>query len=137
MANVLVQIGSTEQQMPGRLVYADLALQSSPATIQLKSVYTNEASKGCLSADNATSAYAQNIEHRYVEADVMPNSSPSSGVRIAFYSNIVPTASNLAYNKEVRKRSHFKLDKNINAIAVKQALRNIFTWTPGERILNP
>lgn len=31
----------------------------------------------------------------------------------------------------------YVVDKNVNAIAVKQAIHNIFTWMPGERILLP
>ena len=31
----------------------------------------------------------------------------------------------------------FKVSKLVNAIAVKNSLKNIFTWIPGERILNP
>lgn len=33
--------------------------------------------------------------------------------------------------------SSYVVDKNVNAIAVKQAIHNIFTWMPGERILLP
>lgn len=137
MANIVVSLGSSNQNTAGRLVYADLALQSSPSKIQLKSIYTNEANKGYLSADNALSAYAAHSQNGYIETDPANSGEVSSGVKIAFYSNIVPTAANLAYNKQARKRAHFKLDKNVNAIAVKQALHNIFAWTPGERVLNP
>lgn len=31
----------------------------------------------------------------------------------------------------------YKVDKTINAKAVMNAIHNIFTWIPGERILNP
>jgi phage baseplate assembly protein W len=31
----------------------------------------------------------------------------------------------------------FKLSKNINVKAVQNSIDNIFSWTPGERILNP
>lgn len=31
----------------------------------------------------------------------------------------------------------YKVQKNVNANAVRKALHNIFTWIPGERILNP
>ena len=31
----------------------------------------------------------------------------------------------------------YKIQKNVNANAVRKALHNIFTWVPGERILNP
>lgn len=31
----------------------------------------------------------------------------------------------------------FKIQKNVNVNAVRHALHNIFTWVPGERILNP
>lgn len=138
MANIVIQLGSNKKALPGRLVYADLATEASPAKIQLKSIYTNESNKGYLSADNALTAYEEDTANGYIETDpATTNSVLSSGVKIAFYSSIIPTTANLAYNNTVRKRAHFKLDKNINAIAVKNALHNIFSWTPGERILNP
>ena len=34
-------------------------------------------------------------------------------------------------------RSTYKVQKNVNANAVKEAIKNIFTWMPGERILLP
>lgn len=43
------------------------------------------------------------------------------------------------YMRYVNKQSlsKFKLQKNINVKAVQNSLHNIFTWIPGERILNP
>lgn len=34
-------------------------------------------------------------------------------------------------------QAKYKLEKNINVKAVQDSLHNIFTWIPGERILNP
>ena len=58
--------------------------------------------------------------------------------KINFYdSSMMPNIAAVEYNKEARKKSAFKLEKNVNVIAIKRAIHNIFHWTPGERILNP
>lgn len=39
-----------------------------------------------------------------------------------------------SYNKNFNT---FKVERNVNVDAVRNAIRNIFTWLPGERILDP
>lgn len=39
-----------------------------------------------------------------------------------------------SYNKNFNT---FKVERNVNVDAVRNAVRNIFTWLPGERILDP
>ena len=43
---------------------------------------------------------------------------------------------NVEYN-ETSSRSNYRLRKSVNVRAVQNALDNIFSWIPGERILNP
>ena len=38
---------------------------------------------------------------------------------------------------DINGKNAFKINKSVNVQAVKNALRNIFTWVPGERILLP
>jgi hypothetical protein len=49
----------------------------------------------------------------------------------------MPTQSNIIFNNNNRKKANYKLEKNVNAVAVKRAIHNIFAWMPGQRILNP
>lgn len=42
-----------------------------------------------------------------------------------------------AKSSALEKDLQYKVSKNTNANAVKNAIYNIFTWIPGERILNP
>ncbi len=109
------------------MVYADLSLSATPAIIPLKEVYVGTYKAGALSADH---------DHEGVDVVNYILDDPEKG-KMKFYSDIIPSSQNLAYNQEARKRSHFKLQKNINVNAIKQSLHNIFTWIPGERILNP
>lgn len=48
-----------------------------------------------------------------------------------------PNLTNDRINKILKKISVYKIDKLINVQAIINSLRNIFTWRPGERILNP
>ena len=41
------------------------------------------------------------------------------------------------YSTDSYGRGMYKVGKKVNADAVRGALKNIFTWIPGERILNP
>lgn len=43
----------------------------------------------------------------------------------------------LAKYEQYLKRSHFKIAKINDVEATKNSLHNIFTWTPGQRVLNP
>ena len=49
----------------------------------------------------------------------------------------MPSQSNIIFNNNNRKKANYKLEKNVNAVAVKRAIHNIFAWIPGQRILNP
>ena len=116
------------------MVYADICLDALPTSITYKPIFDTASSSGYLSADLGDSKRGYDIpgETEYVTQD------PDSG-KISFFHGRANTMNkqNGLYNAEQRKKAHFKLQKNINVTAIKQAVHNIFTWTPGERILNP
>lgn len=127
-----------------KLVYADVSLLATPASIRVKDVYVNSYKVGALSADNPDnpSDYtpAQIPADYDMPVDYVTRNSTipeDNNKKMYLFNDAIPSAQNIAYNAEVRKRAHFKLEKNINVNAVKQAIHNIFSWTPGERILNP
>lgn len=49
------------------------------------------------------------------------------------YRDVSMNSKSLVLNSD----TNYKITKNVNAIAVKKALHNCFTWIPGERILLP
>lgn len=147
MANRYITFGSTDTtQDISKLVYADISMKSIPAKIHLKSIYNNAQSVGSLSADGADvpeSSFNNQFDPDFSDdkTDYVFHSEVSSEngtAKINFYdSSMMPNTAAVEYNKEARKKSAFKLDKNVNVIAIKRAIHNIFHWTPGERILNP
>lgn len=132
MANTYISLSAEQPQDITKLVYADISLDSVPAKVYLKQKYSNSQFIGALSADNAADTPDED-KIDYITNDTYNNTSG----KMLFHNDIIPMASNTAYNDAARKKSTFKLEKNVNVIAVKRALHNIFTWTPGERILNP
>ena len=36
-----------------------------------------------------------------------------------------------------KKNNKFKIEKSVDIVAIENSLRNLFTWIPGERVLNP
>ena len=52
-----------------------------------------------------------------------------------FCSSIAANTEIAKYNIEARKKSNYKLQKNINVKAVQRAIHNIFNWIPGQRVL--
>lgn len=137
MANRYITFDSTDTvQDVSKLVYADISMKSIPARIHLKSIYNNAQSVGSLSADGADvpqSDFSDDMTDYVFHSEVRDGTA-----KINFYdSSIVPNTAAVEYNKEARKKSSFKLEKNVNVIAIKRAIHNIFHWTPGERILNP
>ena len=146
MANVYINI-NTEEQKRSNIVYTDIAMQSVPAEIRIKGVYVNSYKVGALSADNPSADnYGKydlpntlpenyNLPVDYVDRDTTDTFREDK--KMYFFGDAIPSAQNVAYNQEARKRAHFKLQKNINVNAVKRAIHNIFSWVPGERTLNP
>lgn len=125
-----------------KLVYADLAMQSVPSTIYLKQVYDNSQFSAKLSSDFTQNTREYGGEHGlsddatdYINWQDIVNGGSSGN--ISLIADLIPNTDNIQYNTEARKKAHFKLQKNINVNAIRQALHNIFSWTPGERILNP
>lgn len=132
MANRIIKIESAALQLSSQnlIVYADISLDSVPASITYKPYYQTAGSEGYLSAD--INGLKPALSTGYILTD-------PDAAKIKFYHGKANTINlgNAKYNEEQRKKAHFKLQKNINVTAVKQAVRNIFTWIPGERILNP
>lgn len=138
MANRYITFDSTDTAKDvSKLVYADISMKSIPAKIQLKSIYNNAQSVGALSADGADvsqSDFSDDQTDYVFYSEVEGNDT----AKIHFYdSNMVPNTAAVEYNKQARKKSSFKLEKNVNVTAIKRSIHNIFHWTPGERILNP
>ncbi len=154
MANKIVQVKNLNEEKDIRkLVYADISLDSIPAKIYFKQRYDNSQFFCALSADNSYYQNGNDITSQDLTVkndnygtfrDELSDWSRTGYIqedehsgKLYFNNDAIPNAENLAFNEEARKKSSYKLEKNVNVIAVKRAIHNIFAWTPGERILNP
>ena len=187
MANLVVTFGNTDEVVnPSRLVYADISMTASPASIRYKDIYQNDNFIAQLTSDNSSLSaisadFFQKVQQQIDDGEIALSSilkqnkiqdphandinyikahvaeyvddawlstgyvmqDPSTTIggkkqgRLTLYSDMFPNTESIKQNAELRKRAHYKLEKNINVNAIKQSLRNIFSWIPGQRILNP
>ena len=134
MANKRVTIASATVD-PNKLVYADLditAIQSTrhyltPINEQLSALSVD------LLADNKVTLEMLLGNTLNSEDDSTPKVEPT--LMFQLEKQINPYI--YRFNEEQSRRSRLKLTTNINVRAIQQAIHNIFSWTPGERILNP
>lgn len=138
MANRIIKLGRTDSSQLSAeqlLVYADLNLNASPAKIHLKAVLDDNDMSGSSHSWLSSDPGEQDSDTGYIMQDDQMTV-PGGHLKL----QTAEQHMNLwkaAYNEAQRKKAHYQLEKNINIIAIKHAIRNIFTWTPGERILNP
>ena len=140
MVNKIISFSAKEHYPRPLLVYADLNLQADPAPIVYKTIYGRNGELSYLASDNnpnpvpITDLLLGNIEGTEDESET------ANGIGekiLLFDENDIKNDESSRYNEEQRKKAHFKLEKNINVNAIKQSIKNIFSWTPGERIINP
>ena len=139
MANKIITLSSSTVDLSATdnlLVYADLNINASPAEINLKNLYT-EPGGGTTSLLSQDLSNDTDQDDDFIDWEIDTGSSHLSGnIRIGTQLEHF-NRWNAMYNAEQRKKSHYKLEKNVNLIAIKQSIHNIFTWQPGERIINP
>lgn len=148
MANKIINLNSSNTSIlsaENLLVYADISLNSIPAQISLKDVYIPTSVPGYLSTDNEKNNTNPNgyimqnkINDNSNEDDNTQNNNDLIGGHIKLNEAVdSKNEYNAKFNELQRQKSHYQLQKNINLIAIKQSIKNIFTWMPGERIINP
>ena len=133
MANRVLTLSTEQPAKSTLLVYSDIDLDGTPAPIKYKSVWVSP---------DATSYLVDQNSENYIQAsvsyDTQNDSSAIHKEKILLLNKLArknADASN--YNQEQTNKSNFKLEKYINVNAIKNSVKNIFQWTPGERILNP
>lgn len=124
MANKRIVLSST-QTVENKLVYADLDISAIPSSqtyltpVDEKQVELNvDTTKNDRSDDQMTLSFDDDS-------------------RLLFQTSRPVNPYIDCYNNEQRKRSRLKLTTHINVKAVQRSIHNIFSWTPGERVLNP
>ena len=158
MVNKILNLSREAETESPLIVYQDLDLLATPTSITYKPIYTKTTDVDYLSVDigeleankiykdddkwtGSPSAYIPDPNNDdWLLADVSfdDNRNTAVGEKIFLLDPLdSKNLQNAAYNQEQRKKAHFKLEKNINVNAIKQSIRNIFSWMPGERIINP
>lgn len=125
MSSKTIYFNSNEAASNSNLVFADISLAATLADNHLKPldrVNVNELVYKHSDDVNDNNNIMYSKDGKLIFADAAELSSIQD---------------NMEYNKRLSEKAVWKLQKNINATAVKEAIRNIFSWTPGERILNP
>lgn len=126
MVNKVITFSKDQPATSTLMVYSDIKLKASPAPLIIQPIFKPKTGIEYLEENNDDFLLANN------------GNSNENGEKILLVGNEVYENINASdYNKLQRQKSHFKLDKNINVNAIKQSIKNIFTWMPGQRILNP
>ena len=158
MVNKILNLSKDANPQSSLLVYSDLNLLATPAPITYKPIYVKASTVDYLSVDigetDDSKIYKKDKEYTgspraYVDDPVHGDllltdvsfdneNDVAIGEKTLLLDAVDSTnAQNTLYNREQRNKSHFKLEKNINVNAIKQSIKNIFSWIPGERIINP
>ena len=114
MANVVIRIGKQKDAADDLEKYVDLDMDSVYKTF----AHSAKNGKLALSKEQDSTASGQIAEEP-----------PERDSFIALSKSTKPPI-DINY-------SGYKIAKNINVKAVQQAIHNIFSWLPGERVLNP
>lgn len=126
MANKIISFGNTQQKSEqsatdSMIVYKDLSMIS-------KYVNTQIAAKHQIPSDFYAILKAEGVDEILYD-DIYT-------LFVLQYNNdLTPSIDNI--NKILKQLSVYKIDNLINIYAIKNSLHNIFTWRPGERVLNP
>ena len=146
MANMIVDLGQQTTNLLSNdnlIVYSDISMTSkfNPIAVTLdinskpneENYYLNlNTETRCGISNGISSTGSIDIQIFSTSEDISAN---NSNVLVIFPNN---NYFNDMFNYyDNANTSKFTVEKNINVKAIQQSIHNIFTWMPGERILNP
>lgn len=129
MANKIVHIAAATQAKPGLEVYRDFSMKSEPTSYPRPS--RDDELKhlaGMIAEHNAECTYSEDkiVYEQLTDADRQ---------QLYYYFELYEDFElSLSLWKA---NSRYKLKHDVNVQAIKNSLRNIFSWIPGERVINP
>lgn len=126
MVNKVITFSNEEPAKSKLMVYADLNLTATPAPIVKMPTKSFKGQIVYLGLQDADS-----------DPDDLLIGDTTHDRFLIVNGQMVDNKRNVDYNRELSNKAHFKLEKNINVNAIKQSIKNIFSWMPGERIINP
>lgn len=151
MANKIYNIGRDQTNLLSNdnlVVYSDISMKSKFNSAATSTKFFSEPRLTSYLVDLELEDYKININGTTTLVDA--NDNDIKWDNVSNYNNInlgnSSTIKILPNNKYIEDHnsyiintsmSKYKVDKNVNVKAVQNSLHNIFTWLPGERILNP
>ena len=146
MANKIVKIGQQTTNLLSNdnlIVYRDISMKSkfnaaaASTTVcpypQTEDYYSVLGSESYVALNNGTCEKAD--KQCAITIPVIENGETKYKL-LKFHANDDLVKARMHYIGKM-SQAKYRIEKNINVKAVQESLHNIFTWIPGERILNP